>query len=176
MNESDRQLVAYIESSISARKVLSEMCGIELDGLDIQNALAEVLQLSGNPPLGLLERRLSSPQIIEMLKGFDFTKYHPECLAVVTLEESVLPPNTPRLLTEQTVKSSGEVWRVHKNDSDPFPSNPHAHNLESGLALHLGTGDLYNRKRQVVAKVGCKELLTIRGKLTGLKLPDTACK
>ncbi len=38
---------------------------------------------------------------------------------------------------------------VHKNDADPLPSSPHAHNYEQCLKMHLGTGDLYQRKERV---------------------------
>lgn len=43
---------------------------------------------------------------------------------------------------------SGEVWRVHKGDADPFPSRPHAHCIAGakrfvGCKLHLGTAQLY---------------------------------
>src|SRR5207237_6227170 len=39
----------------------------------------------------------------------------------------------PILLTEAQVKLQGEIWIVHKNDADPFPSNPHAHNYRERL-------------------------------------------
>jgi len=32
-----------------------------------------------------------------------------------------------RFHVEKDFKVSGEVWRIHKNDTDPFPSRPHAH-------------------------------------------------
>jgi hypothetical protein len=51
-------------------------------------------------------------------------------------------------------KVNGEIWRVHKNDPDPFPSFPHAHcvsgpeNLK-GCKLHLGTGELFRKKQSM---------------------------
>jgi len=61
------------------------------------------------------------------------------------LTESLLPEEFPRLLTEQTIRVKGEVWRIHKADPDLFPSNPHAHNCESGVVLHLGTGEMFDK-------------------------------
>src|SRR5579871_2436935 len=51
------------------------------------------------------------------------------------------------LFLEEDYRVDGEVWRVHKNDCDPFPSKPHAHCINgrfAGCKLHLGTGQRYN--------------------------------
>src|SRR4051812_27073942 len=53
-----------------------------------------------------------------------------------------------RYVLEKDYRVGGEVWRVHKNDPDPFPSRPHAHCIEGkeryvGCKLHLGTAALY---------------------------------
>jgi hypothetical protein len=52
-------------------------------------------------------------------------------------------------LFEKDFKAGGEVWRVHKYDPDPLPSNPHAHCVGGarryvGGKLHLGTAELYH--------------------------------
>jgi hypothetical protein len=59
------------------------------------------------------------------------------------------------------IKLKGEVWEVHKHDKDEFPSNPHAHNYEYGLKLHLGTGVLY-KKKNMVGSIRKKDLLKLR--------------
>jgi hypothetical protein len=56
-------------------------------------------------------------------------------------------------------------------EGQPFPSNPHAHNLESRLRLHLGTGELFD-KRRVVEKISRKDLLDIRKRLKNFDLPE----
>lgn len=66
-----------------------------------------------------------------------------ELLAEIELEVSPIPDGVYRHLDEVTIKRDGCIWRIHKNDADPFPSNPHAHNVESGLKLDLSTGALY---------------------------------
>jgi hypothetical protein len=53
-----------------------------------------------------------------------------------------------RMLIQKDYRVGGEVWRVHKNDPDPFPSRPHAHCVGRadrfvGLKLHLGTAQLF---------------------------------
>lgn len=47
---------------------------------------------------------------------------------------------------EEDYPIAGEIWRVHKSDPDPYPSDPHAHCIEGkhkGKKLHLGTAQLF---------------------------------
>lgn len=135
---------------------------------DVQNALVEVLALDSS--LDLLYRDLPAEKIIELLSSFDFRKYYPEALCEVDLEESIVPGDIPISLTEQTIRTKGEIWRIHKNDADPFPSNPHAHNYPKNLVAHLGNGDLY-RKRKVLGKIKKKDLINLRGLIKNVALP-----
>jgi hypothetical protein len=166
MDDIEQRLISYIEASRIARGVLSELRGFEISSLDIQAALAEVLNIPENPPLGVLDQGLDAEKIIG----------HPEVLAEFISEEPLIPEGIPRLLTEQTVKVKGEVWRIHKNDVDPFPSVPHAHNYESEVVLHLGSGEMFDKNRQSIGNIGCKKLLRVRDKLSSLMLPTTECK
>lgn len=55
-----------------------------------------------------------------------------------------------RVRIQKDYRVSGEVWRVHKADADPYPSRPHAHCVGGsdrfiGLKLHLGTAGLYRK-------------------------------
>ncbi|MGR4862967.1 hypothetical protein [Caulobacter sp. LARHSG274] len=64
--------------------------------------------------------------------------------------EMVLPNG--HYILEEDYRVSGEVWRVHKGDADPYPSNPHAHCVGGakrfvGLTLHLGTAELYDGRK-----------------------------
>jgi GNAT superfamily N-acetyltransferase len=85
-----------------------------------------------------------------------------------------------RFILEEDLKVAGEVWRVHKNDPDPFPSRPHAHCIAGpvrfvGCKLHLGTGELFNGKtslRRALNKPQFERLLElIREKYPDLKMP-----
>jgi hypothetical protein len=64
-------------------------------------------------------------------------------LLEIDLGYSPIPDGCMRRLDEVSVKRDGHVWRIHRNDADPFPSHLHAHNVESGLKLDLTTGNLY---------------------------------
>lgn len=59
------------------------------------------------------------------------------------------------------IKSSGVVWKIHLNDPDPFPSDPHAHQLDNNIKLDLGNGECF-RKRKYLKTIPRKELLKIR--------------
>lgn len=173
----EQKLLAYIQASNNAQAVLSQYRGIIISGSDIQSALCEELRIEDENAVELIHKGLTGETIVYYLRAFNFEKYHPEILGEIELDEPILPEGTVKLLTEQTVKVKGEIWQVHKNDADSFPSVPHAHNYASGLSLHLGTGELF-KKRDKVHQLQCKKLLAIREKLTKFDLPklDDRCK
>ncbi|MBU2714340.1 hypothetical protein [Zooshikella harenae] len=157
----------YIKDSEEAiQKLSTDSLSVTSD--DIQNALVEVLDL--NSSTGLLYMELPAEKIICLLSSFDFSKYHPEFICEVTLEESIVPSDIPVLLTEQTIRAGGEIWMIHKNDADPFPSSPHAHNYPKNLVAHLGNGELY-RKREILGKLKKKDLVLLRGLIKNVNLP-----
>lgn len=111
-----------------------------------------------NHPLELwdLEIKLKDAQLI--LSDFDFNTV----LHKVELDNEFFPKDL-LVQTKVQIKSKGSIWHIHKYDLDPFPSNPHAHHLESRLKLNLKNGECY-RKRKLVHKIKKKELLIIREK------------
>lgn len=85
-----------------------------------------------------------------------------------------------RYIVEKDFRVSGEVWRVHKNDADPFPSSPHAHCIGGakrfiGCTLHLGTGALFRQReslgRRLESKQFARLIELIRPKFPGITLP-----
>ncbi len=59
------------------------------------------------------------------------------------------------------IKSKGLIWIMHKYDADPFPSNPHAHQMGSGIKMDLKNGKCY-RKKVFVTTIKKKDLIKIR--------------
>lgn len=169
MDDIEQNLISYIREMNTAKAILSQLKGVELDSMEVQLALCEKLEIQSLQPIELLEKELSSDQMVEILKDYNFTK--PEKIDEIVLDESILPEGTPKLLTEQTVKVKGEVWIIHKNDADPFPSTPHAHNYDSGISLHLGTGEFF-KKRASKGFLACKKLKVLRDKIKEHKLPE----
>lgn len=168
IEKKERLLLQYIKVSYEAREILSRLKGREIENIDIQLALMEVFKLEDE--IDLIEKELSAEKIINLLKDFCFLKYHPEVLCEIQFDESIIPSDVPRLLTEVKIKNRGEIWIIHKNDLDPFPSNPRAKNYEAGLKLDLSSGDLYDRRKHV-GKISEKKLSEIREKAKAISLP-----
>ena len=85
-----------------------------------------------------------------------------------------------RFIMEEDFNVAGEVWRVHKYDADPLPSNPHAHCVGGasryiGRKLHLGTRELYDGPKPLGRYLGRKQferlIELIRPKFPCIKLP-----
>lgn len=86
-----------------------------------------------------------------------------------------------RFLLQKDYRVSGEVWRVHKSDEDPYPSSPHAHCIGGadrfiGYKLHLGTEELYDRKNKPLGfflekKKFLRLIVTIQPKFLTVPLP-----
>ncbi len=95
-------------------------------------------------------------------------------IEVITLDHSIIPTTCIRKLDEQLIKVGGEIWMIHKNDKDPFPSSPHAHNKETGLKLDLTNGNLFFKGKDTKHSISKKDLLIIRGKIKNLLLPALA--
>jgi len=94
-------------------------------------------------------------------------------VVTIELDHSPIPDGCRRRLDEVQIKRDGEIWRIHKNDHDPSPTSPHAHNLESGLKLDLGNGSLWLHSQDCGKSVSRKDLLAIREQATakGVALP-----
>jgi hypothetical protein len=81
---------------------------------------------------------------------------------------------------EEDFVVSGEIWRVHKNDPDPYPSKPHAHCIAGarrfvGCKLHLGTAQLYRGREAQARYLDPKQfnrlIELIRPKFPDISLP-----
>lgn len=168
----ETKLISFIEEINIATPLLSQLKGVKLESLDLQNALCEKFNI--DDPVELLSKNISSQKIVSILEDFNFAK--PVGIEKITLNESILPLWIPKLIIEQTIKNKGEVWVIHKTDADPFPSSPHAHNYESGIKIHLGTGELF-KKRELIGFLECKKLILLRKKIKNHILPilDNRC-
>ncbi len=162
-------LTKYIREAQKTKQKLIKKFQVPIDGLEIQLNLADHFELDES--VNIVFKDLNARQMFDILKGYNFSK--PTYSKVISLKKSVLPLGLPRLLTEETIKSKGEQWRINMYDKDIFPSNPHAHNLDANVKLHLGTGELF-QKRKLVGKLKQKDLMAIRIKVKNIKLPTLA--
>lgn len=167
----DTEVIEYyrIESG-KAIKTLSNAIGRPIDHVDFQVKLGEKFGYVNHDSHCVPIHRLSCEQMLLFVSGSDFPSSDEE--ETVIMDASVLPEGSVVFLTEEEIKSKGEIWVIHKNDADPFPSNPHAHNKQDGYKLHLGSGDLYTSKNKPLnQRISKKNLLAIRGKVKNIKLP-----
>lgn len=149
------------------------LCAAQFEQIqfDVEQGLGRVLD-----PLKVAEylvaKGIQPKGIEETIQNLDaqFLSQFPAFRERIVLKSTVLPPELPVLLRKKRYKVSGEIWTVHLNDIDPFPSSPHAHNYDQNLVMHLGNGKLY-RKRDFVAMAKRKEFLQLRCLIKKTLLP-----
>ena len=157
----------YIQESSKALEIINENLEHTISDVELQSILASKLGYSEKDHSKILTHKLEEQQIIDIYKASGFEK-----LDEIVTFETFLPKGTPGRLDEKRVKVKGEIWCVHKSDDDQFPSNPHAHNIQTGYKLHLGNGKLFNRNKKLMKnKVSKKHLILIRNQLDKFKLP-----
>lgn len=95
-------------------------------------------------------------EALKILSDFDFGTLQLQ----IETEEDVIASD---LLIQSKVrfKAKGLTWVIHKYDADPFPSNPHAHQLDNNLKLDLSNGKCY-KKKKLVDTFRRKDLIAIR--------------
>lgn len=166
MRNISEQINHFLAASEQAAATLSQIRRQQITVAQVQEALACTLKLDDQ--FDLLALNLDSEKMLNVLGSFDFRWLSP--IAQVSFDSSIIPEGVPIRFVEALIKHRNEIWLVYQNDADPFPSQPHAHNGENDLKLHLGNGNLY-RKREVVGKIRFKDLMVIREKLAHITLP-----
>jgi len=106
----------------------------------------------------LWDTRISKEEALLALSDFDFLSLNTK----IETDFNVLP-STLLLEYKVKVKSNGLIWTIHRYDKDPFPSNPHAHQLENNIKLDLSTGKCFKHRKEIYT-IGKKDLLNIRNK------------
>ena len=136
-----------------------------------EDVLLALIVETGKELQDLASTAWTEETIFDTIKNSAYVSHLPIIEDDVHLDESIIPSDTLRSLYEEQVKFKGEIWVIHKNDIDPFPSSPHAHNYESALKLHLGNGELYYGT-DLVGKVARKNFLKLRGLFKRVQLPE----
>lgn len=77
----------------------------------------------------------------------------------IEMDADIIPGDL-RASNKVRIKNKG-IWIIHKYDPDPFPSNPHAHLIDSNIKLDLSTGDCYKKSKKVYS-LKKKDLMKIR--------------
>lgn len=164
------QQLVYVTLAPEVIERLSQELSVRIT---TEEMLLTLVTQTGKELQEVAELDLTYESIKAIYEKSDAFKSLSKVLATVELSESIIPNGVERALYEQQVKHKGEVWVIHKNDADPHPSIPHAHNYDANLKLHLGNGDLY-KKRNIVGNIGKKALMALREKIVGIDLPALA--
>lgn len=160
MGFAEQQLKWYEMTLEVVASRISEERNLKIDSDKVGNAIAELNDYSQNLQVfwHVLDKGL---KIYDEIKDYSFGVI----LGDIELykDDCIYPRGIPAYLYEKQIKVKGQKWELHKNDDDPFPSNPHAHNYETGLKLDLSDGMLY-KKKVVHDSINKKKLLLIRSK------------
>lgn len=168
LTEQDKSNVRALWEALPAYSgYISAKLEIRISPIDVLLALTEA---TGKELQDLANITWSKESVKETIQSTSIVKNLPVIIEQVDLDDSIIPNNVIRDINEEQIKFKGERWIVHKNDVDPFPSNPHAHNYEAGLKLHLGNGELYNGT-QLAGKITKKNFKKLRGLFKHVKLP-----
>ena len=124
------------------------------DALFLLLADSEDLENQGD----LWDVDISYEKALNLLSYFDFNTLQNK----VIIENNIIPKEFA-FSTKARIKNKGKIWYIHKNDKDPNPSNPHAHNIDQNIKLDLSNGECF-RKRKLLFKLNKKEFLSIRKK------------
>jgi hypothetical protein len=102
---------------------------------------------------------LSDTEAKLLLNDFDFDTLK----TIIELDTDIFPIDV-LVQIRVLIKDKGLKWIIHKNDIDPFPSNPHAHCYEQNLKLDLSNG-FYYRNRKYQGKLNEKDFFSMRDKV-----------
>jgi hypothetical protein len=172
MTEKQQILYYYIQESDKAIDQISKTNGIEVDSSRIWQILTDHFDFYDNP-VEIIYKKLDSDSIYDIIVNNYLHYLSP--ITEIEIDYTIIPEDLiDDSIIKGIIKLKGEVWEVHKHDKDEFPSNPHAHNYEYGLKLHLGTGVLY-KKKNMVGSIRKKDLLKLRNlieqKFASITLP-----
>lgn len=170
-NDLKKKMQLYLRESAIALEYFNQSRERFISETELQVALGEKLGYNSQESLNVIDAEMTAEGMIKLLRDFPFSSH--KVIYELVLTENILDGIASIILLEKRIKVNGHIWEIHKNDVDPFPSDPHAHSVESSVKLHLGTGDIYI-KRNIVGRIKVKELEEIRKKLTaaGITLPN----
>jgi len=118
-------------------------------------------------PLEFYSQILKKKDIDQVLDNYNYKQIKNKFILNITLPDNILLPEE-----KVKIKSNGQIWYIHKNDQDPFPSQPHAHFADCNLKVDLSNGKCYQIKKHLKT-LSKKDLILLRknAEEKGIKLP-----
>lgn len=120
-------------------------------------------------PENLCARGLTAADLISKLAGLPFDA--PVILGTIEVPGFPIPGGMGRVRAALG-RTPGNDWDILSHPSDPFPSDPCAHNEADDVTLDLSTGALYHDRRYVHTLFR-KDLAAFRARI-GEKYPGLA--
>lgn len=144
---------------------------VEITDREILDALFLILEKENNLEwiTDVWDIKIEFEEALALLENFDF-----DCLRNKVETPMGIIPKELLVQFKIRIKSKGQIWVIHKYDADPFPSNPHAHDLINNIKLDLSNGKCYRIKEHIYT-IKRKDLLLIRKKIqneTSILLPQ----
>jgi hypothetical protein len=155
------RLLAAVEEHLRANRKLH---------VEYVQVLAAAMDAYGERnPENLCSLGLTEAELIAKLDGHAFDA--PAILGSLEAPDLDIPGGIGRIYAALN-RGAGREWEILSHPSDPFPSDPYAHNEAEDVSLDLATGSLYH-DRQYVHKLFRKDLAAFRAKVAE-RLPDLA--
>lgn len=146
----------------------------EIRSRDIFDAIFVVMSKSHDFEWGgdLWDVDMEYEEVLNLLSEYDF---HSQSISV-ELPNSNFPDGF-FLRYKSRIKANGTVWIIHRYDADPFPSNPHAHHIDSNIKLDLSNGkcyknkvNIYSLKKKNLLEIREKAMVSYKGELPALSI------
>jgi hypothetical protein len=145
---------------------------LHVEYVDVLTALMQVLK-EPNPEI-ICRMDLSVEELVRHLEGYAFEA--PRILGCID-DPSIEVPGSIRRVYSALGKAKGTEWEILRNDRNPFPSNPCAHNEVEDITMDLSGGGLFH-DGEFVHRLRRKDLVNFRARISekypGLELPPLA--
>lgn len=151
--------VAEVEAHFHSAKRL------HLEYVDVLNALMAVLKEAN--PENICMMGLPLEELIRLLEDYPFEA--PVILGEID-DPAIEVPGSIRRIYAALTKVAGTEWEILRNDKNPFPSNPCAHNEVEDITMDLSAGGLFH-DGAFVSRLRKKDLVNFRAKIAE-KYPD----
>jgi hypothetical protein len=140
---------------------------MHVEYIDVLSALMLVLK-EPNPET-ICKMGLSTEELIRHLDAHPFEA----ALILGRVDDPAIEvPGSIRRVYTALTRVAGTEWEILKNDKNPFPSNPCAHNEVEDITMDLSAGGLYH-DGEFVARLRKKDLVNFRSRIAE-KYPDIA--
>lgn len=161
MNRFNRQIAEVEAHFHDAQK-------IHVEYVDVLSALMAVLKEAN--PENICKMGMPTEELIRSLQGYRFEA--PRILGEIDDPSFEIPGSIRRVWSALgrggvagAGHGSGTEWEILRNDANPFPSNPSAHNEAEHITMDLSTGNLFH-DGEFVHRLRKKDLAGFRARIS----------